>query len=422
MRARMWTKGDGIERSLTLSAASRATGGRSVGQGSAGAFPGSRKTRMRAGPGVFRRALLSGLIGSYSLFAGPATAADPTPIERVQEVRAIHDAIFESHRALMDFVWQHDWDSAKSVLDVNDALRTDLEVLLTDPFTTQVFGAKEVATRLKLLEQARAAAAKQRTIFENAASTALRRFKAERVTLGIDAKSDKRFFRSVVSLLMPAHAGDHIILEELRSRSAGFHKPKDKVCFRVHGLRGKDGSVCDDAQIDYISSGDANAIIASRDDSRLNATGVFCLRMGGTRGGVGIRVTACGKSSTRALYNYGTAKFPVTPGGGKVSAYDGTYSGMFSGALVCPIVGVTQQYDDDGRFLFALKNGVLEPFVGTNATGTVSADGVVNLHIAVSDVGEMTFTGTITNGEATGTWTAPSDCTWTNTTWHASRR
>jgi hypothetical protein len=420
MKGRMWTKAAGIEPGLTLLAASHATGG---GQGGGGALPGSRKTRMRAGPGVFRRALFCGLIGSCSLFAGPATAADPTPIERVKEVLAIQDAIFESHRELMDFVWQHDWDSAKSVLDVNDALRTDLEALLTDPFTGQVFGSKEVATRLKLLERARAAAARQRTIFENAASTALRRFKAERATLGIDAKSDKRFFKSVGPLLMPAHAGDHIILEELRSRGAGFHKPKDKVCFRVDGLRGKDGSVCDDAQIDYISSGDANAIIASRDDHRLSDTGVFCLRMGGTRGGVGIRVTACGKTSTRGLYNYGTAKFPVTSGGGKVSAYDGTYSGRFSGALVCPIVGVTQQYDDDGTFLFALKNGLLEPFVGTNATGTVSADGVVSLHIAVSDVGEMTFTGTITNGEATGTWTAPSDnCTWMNATWHASRR
>src|SRR5262245_27877741 len=99
------------------------------------------------------------------------------------------------------------------------------------------------------------------------------------------------------------------MLAEANARSAGFHKPGQGVTFRVLG---PDGGLCNETptvtvENQYASSAVDLTTVAA------NPNGTVTMTMGAGAGGARVTVTACGRTSSRLLFNYG----PRTSGGGR---------------------------------------------------------------------------------------------------------
>src|SRR5262249_43310066 len=99
------------------------------------------------------------------------------------------------------------------------------------------------------------------------------------------------------------------VLAEVNARTAGFHKPGQEVTFRVLG---PDGGLCNETptvtvENQYASSAvDLTTVVAHPD-------GTVTMTMGAGAGGARVTVTACGRTSSRLVFNYG----PRTSGGGR---------------------------------------------------------------------------------------------------------
>jgi hypothetical protein len=97
-------------------------------------------------------------------------------------------------------------------------------------------------------------------------------------------------------------------LAEVNARSAGFHRPGQEVTFRVLG---PDGALCNETptvtvENQYTSSAVDLATVVAHPD------GTVTMTMGAGPGGARVTVTACGRTSSRLLFNYG----PRTSGRG----------------------------------------------------------------------------------------------------------
>lgn len=116
------------------------------------------------------------------------------------------------------------------------------------------------------------------------------------------------------------------VLAEVNARSAGFHSPGDQVTFRVLAA---EGSPCNETptvtvENQYFSSAVDVSTVAT------HADGTITLIMGDGAGGARVTVTACGRSTTRLLYNYGPKASRGLPAGFPANIPRGTYVLSFS--------------------------------------------------------------------------------------------
>jgi hypothetical protein len=129
------------------------------------------------------------------------------------------------------------------------------------------------------------------------------------------ANSPKARFRKQIKTLKAAYSSgmkaasslSPLVFAEEGNKGAGFHKPGDLVTFRA---RSADGTACTDVPTITVQNQgfpdvvDVNTVVS-------NADGTFTITMGSDQGGALVSVTACGRSSTLLLYNYG----PKLPAG-----------------------------------------------------------------------------------------------------------
>jgi hypothetical protein len=91
-----------------------------------------------------------------------------------------------------------------------------------------------------------------------------------------------------------------VFAEEGR-KTAGFHQPGDLVTFAVYSA---DGTPCTEIPtVSVQNQGFPNVVDVNT--VQTNPDGTVTMTMGEDQGGAYVTVTACGRSSTRLLYNYG---------------------------------------------------------------------------------------------------------------------
>jgi hypothetical protein len=211
-------------------------------------------------------------------------------------------------------------DTAAAAANLADArtLLAQMIALADDPANAQELGAlaRKLAHRLtalqRIVDHATAAV-------DNPGVRANRRVRALRVAY---ARAT-----SVASL-----AGKPALIET-HSRSAGFHRPGDQVTFQVFG---PDGSPCTESPTVVVEN-QFGAAAVDLSSVHQEADGTIALTMGDEAGGARVTVTACGRSSSRLLFNYGPKTVPGLPAGFPAGLPGGTYALSFSASGVVNI-------------------------------------------------------------------------------------
>lgn len=181
------------------------------------------------------------------------------------------------------------------------------------------------------------------------------------------------------------------VIEEVNARSAGFHRPGERVTFRIYAA---DGSPCTEPPVVTVQ----NQFSSEAVDLGLvaAANGEVSLTMGSGKGGARVTVTACGRSSTRLLYNYGARVPAGLPEGFPAGLPHGTYALSFwaTGVVNIPETPLGTFQNTDIR---AFAKQLLAAF--QQAVAAVSVPG------CTSGVGYSPFDGT------SFTVTIPVTCT-----------
>jgi hypothetical protein len=112
------------------------------------------------------------------------------------------------------------------------------------------------------------------------------------------------------------------VIAEVAARSAGFHRPGDEVIFRVLAA---DGSACNEVPTVAVENQFASTAVDLGTVSA-NADATITLTMGEGAGGARITVTACGRSTTRLLFNYGPRAGRGIPRNLPTGTYELSYS------------------------------------------------------------------------------------------------
>jgi hypothetical protein len=193
----------------------------------------------------------------------------------------------------------------------------------------------------------------------------------------------------------------HPVIAEVNARSAGFHRPGDQVTFRVLTA---DGSPCGETptvtvENQYSSSAVDLATVAT------HADGTITMTMGDGAGGARVTVTACGRSTTRLLFNYGPRSVNGLPPGFPPNLPHGTYvlSYSASGEVNIPETTVGTIPNVNIRlFAQALELAFDQVAAAYTAPGCVQ-----DVRYSRFDGGafSVTFTVTCTSGEARATQT-----------------
>jgi hypothetical protein len=141
------------------------------------------------------------------------------------------------------------------------------------------------------------------------------------------------------------------VIAEVKARSAGFHRPGDHVTLRVLAA---DGSPCNETpavtvENQYSSSAVDLSTVAA------NADGTITLTMGDGAGSARVTVTACGRSTTRLLFNYGPKAGHGIPTNLPPGTYELSYSASGEVNIPKTILG-TVPLIDAGLFVQELKS------------------------------------------------------------------
>jgi hypothetical protein len=123
------------------------------------------------------------------------------------------------------------------------------------------------------------------------------------------------------------------VLVETNSRSAGFHHPGDQVTFRVLG---PDGGPCTEPPT-LVVENQFGATAVDLNSVHQFPDGTIALTMGDEAGGARVTVTACGRSSTRLLFNYGPRAVKGLPQGFPTHLPAGSYALSYSASGVVSV-------------------------------------------------------------------------------------
>ena len=228
-------------------------------------------------PAIMRRA--TGLVVLALVVARTAGAQVPavqTPLQGFLD--AVGSAIAQ--------VLGNDGGAASAELTAAGAILAELETAVQDP-------------------NARAALGKQAKHLERSIAALGRAFGKAQAAVDDPRRSFKRKLKALKTVyakgLKIASKLDRPVIEEVRARSAGFHRPGDDVTFRVLAA---DGSPCNETPTVTVENQYSSSAV-DIGSVETHADGTITLTMGSAAGGARVTVTACGRSTTRLLFNYG---------------------------------------------------------------------------------------------------------------------
>ena len=236
-------------------------------------------------------------------------------------LRADLDALVERVGMASAAALSQDTAAASASLADARGLLPQLVTLARDPAAAQELGplARRLAGRLgalqRVLEHAQAA-------LDSPVTRASRRMRVLRVAYS-------------GSMRVAALAGKPILVET-NSRTAGFHHPGDQVTFRVLG---PDGAPCTETPT-LVVENQFGATAVDLSSVHQLADGTIALTMGDEAGGARVTVTACGRSSTRLLFNYGPKAVNGLPPGFPANLPTGTYALSYAASGVVSILGI----------------------------------------------------------------------------------
>jgi len=188
----------------------------------------------------------------------------------------------------------HDGDAGQAITTIDGALAAiqSIRNSLTDPALADELG-KKLKKVQKGVNQTEKKINRARTIIEKG-----RKIKVQLKKLKVGAKS---------ALKCASKVGRPVV-GEINASSAGFHNPGQQVRFQIYNA---DGTPCLEPPVVEVanqplsSAIDLNSVIVDE------VSGVITLTMGEEQGGGSITVTACGRTDTVLVYNYG----PKVPAG-----------------------------------------------------------------------------------------------------------
>ena len=164
---------------------------------------------------------------------------------------------------------------------------------------------------------------------------------------------------SIASRVVRAAAGriGAPVIAELDPRSAGFHDPGEQVALQIYAV---DGTPCVEPAEVVVENGSLAQAIDAGSLAVDRSSGVVTLVMGADQGSGSVGVTACGRSSSVLLYNYGPPPPPGLPKGFPTNLPDGLYQLTFSArgtgvSIPTTIVG-TLQMDDLETFATSIND------------------------------------------------------------------
>ena len=261
---------------------------------------------------IATRAALAALVAAVLFPAGSARAQVGSTL------RADLDALVERVGMASAAALSQDTAAASASLADARGLLPQLVTLARDPAAVQELGplARRLAGRLgalqRVLERAQAA-------LDSPVTRASRRMRVLRVAYS-------------GSMRVAALAGKPILVET-NSRTAGFHHPGDQVTFRVLG---PDGAPCTEPPT-LVVENQFGATAVDVSSVHQLADGTIALTMGDEAGGARVTVTACGRSSTRLLFNYGPKAVNGLPAGFPANLPMGTYALSYAASGVVSI-------------------------------------------------------------------------------------
>ena len=319
--------------------------------------------------------------------------------------------------------------AAVAALDrVIDALEQAL------PLAANVIDTRKIEAYLRNRQKVRADALKALELIETAAAAKKAKL-AEKAALKRDVQGDKTYFKAVKPYFgnIPS-AGDVLILEELKTRSAGFREGGETVCYRLHGYVGRDGSTLGDITPLIVPAPDGpEGVVAGV--TPITSRGEFCVVLGAGDGPVQVSVTHGGKTTRRLLYNRGKSSGGGGGGGGGTQIEPGVYTGTFSGVTTGTLdlgfgtpCKLRHSISGSGSATVSGSGTAGDPYVAVfrfratdtitvisgNCQGgveqldltdeaTVQSDGRVTATVTVPDIGAGTFTGRANGDKVTGT-------------------
>jgi hypothetical protein len=130
----------------------------------------------------------------------------------------------------------------------------------------------------------------------------------------------KATYRAIAKVRRP-------VVGELNARSAGFHKPGTVVRLQIYAA---DGSPCTETPVVVVENAGSAAAIDLDSVVVDESTGIITLTMGEEAGGGRVTVTACGRTSTALLYNYGPKPPKWLPDGFPYNLPQGSYVVTYS--------------------------------------------------------------------------------------------
>jgi hypothetical protein len=261
---------------------------------------------------LFRSKRTRPFASTLALVAVLVFSVTPARHARAQTVDQILGQFQEVQNAMIQAaVHSHDGNAAETLASIGDALAViqSIRNSLADPAAAAELGKKlkKVQKRLngteKKINRAR--------VFVEKGGKAKIQLKKLKVGAKSALKSASKLGRPVVA--------------ELNARSAGFHKPEQQVRFQIYTA---DGSPClEPPLVEVANQPFSRAIDSFRVDE---GSGVITLTMGQEQGGGSITVTACGRTATVLVYNYGPKVPKGLPNGFPTNLPKGTYRITYS--------------------------------------------------------------------------------------------
>ncbi len=117
------------------------------------------------------------------------------------------------------------------------------------------------------------------------------------------------------------------VVGEIDAKSAGFHKPGQVVRFQIYNA---DGTPCLEQPVVEVANQPLSSAIDLNSVTVDEVSGVITLTMGQEQGGGSVTVTACGRTDTVLVYNYGPNVPEGLPNGFPTNLPTGTYRLTYS--------------------------------------------------------------------------------------------
>lgn len=258
--------------------------------------------------------------------------------------------------------------------------------------------------------------AKARELYTDMAIQQDKRLKTTQKVVKTFIKADKKAFKRASD---PAY-----LLQELKSRSAGFHYPDTVVCFKLQ-VKNLVASECPITATIVNPADDLgfHAVEPAGDVLIDQGGGQFCVTMGPNTGGARVDIVVCDEVvASRLLFNKGERPTALT--------FDGHYAGAYSGQIVIFGDGDEPDFEEPvgGGVGFTIVNRRVNVHAPAAGTGRIQKSGRAKFtagagsltfagkkvtysgHLILTRSGAVIARGTwhvsFQGGKASGTWTA----------------